>query len=171
MPGYIIHLCIAKEYMKKHDISDEKIFCDGTVYPDNKPDKNITHYSTSSSAGTNLYQFLLDKKLDSAYNQGYFLHLLADCLFYNKYFSGWKNISRELLYNDYDILNKPLLDRYNLEYIPKGVEKYFNVSKMGETIEYHYDKIVQFIEEVSNYNLEELAQEILLKKDYKFLFL
>lgn len=171
MPGYIIHLCLAKEYMRKHKKQMETSFFDGTVSPDQTNDKYKTHFLDKSTVGANLYNFLLEQKLDTVYNEGYFLHLVADCLFYNKYFSGWRKMDSKLLYNDYDILNKPLIEKYSIKYVPEGLEKYFNVSKTGETIEYHYDKVIQFIEDVSNYNLQELAEEILLRKDYKFLFL
>ena len=170
MPGYVIHLCVAKEYIIKHGIENEKDFFDGTVYPDGKKDKNITHYSgTRGSAGTNLYKFLQDKKLNSSFNEGWFLHLLSDYLFYNKYFDGWKYKDRELLYNDYDILNQSLIKKYNLTYVPPNIEKYFNTQKKGQTIEYHYDKVIKFIDDVSNYDLHELGEKIILNKDYKFL--
>ena len=34
----------------------------------------------------NLYRFLQDRQLNTSFNRGYFLHLLTDYLFYNKYF-------------------------------------------------------------------------------------
>lgn len=145
MPSYIIHLCVAKEYAKKYHVENEEQFCLGTIYPDSEENKGKTHYSEKSSAKTNLYHFLLDKKLDSSFNEGYFLHLLADCLFYNKYFSGWKTIDSQLLYRDFDILNEKLIKQYHLTTVPKEVEKYFEIKAEGKTIEYHYDKVVQFI--------------------------
>lgn len=123
----------------------KKSFSCGTIYPDSETNKGKTHYSQKSSAGTNLYYFLLDKKLNSSYNEGYFLHLLADCLFYNKYFSGWKTMDSDLLYRDFDILNQALIKQYNLTKVPKEVEKYFQIQAEGKTIEYHYDKVNKFI--------------------------
>lgn len=169
MPGYVIHLCVAKEYVKKHNVENEVKFIEGVIYPDSITLKGQTHYSEQASAETNLYKFLLDKKLDSSYNEGYFLHLLSDCVFYNKYFMGWKTIDKSLLYNDYDILNPMLIQKYNLTKAPKGLEGYFSRKQEGQTIEYHYNKVIEFIDEISNYELHEVAEKILLKKDYKFL--
>ena len=97
------------------------------------------------------------------------MHLLSDYVFYNKYFSGWKSIDSKILYNDYDILNSKLIPKYNLTVIPEGLEKYFRTDKQGQTVEYHFDKVNEFIEEVSSYELHELADKILQTKDTKFL--
>lgn len=169
MPSYVIHLCVAKKYIERFKVENENEFVQGVIYPDSVCEKWKTHYSKGDSAYTNLYEFLVYNKLNSSYNEGYFLHLLCDYLFYNKYFLGWKNIDSEILYNDYDILNSKLIQKYNLTQIPKGLEKYFGIDKEGETVEYHFDKVIKFIEEVSNYELHKLAKKILQKKDAKFL--
>lgn len=168
MPSYIVHLCLAKEYIRKHGVEDENEFMSGTIYPDSVNPKGITHYSPYWSSDTNLYQFLLDKKLDSSYQEGYFLHLLADCLFYNKYFHAWRKIEREKLMHDFDILSTKLVKQYHLTNIPEEAKKHIKLVE-GKTIEYHYDKVVKFIDEVSTYDIHKLAEEILLKKDYQFL--
>lgn len=169
MPGYIIHICVAKEYAKKHKVADENEFVEGTIYPDSIRPKGKTHYSPYDSSDTNLLNFLENKKLDSSYNEGYFLHLLADYLFYNKYFLAWKTIGADALYNDYDVLNQKLVSKYDINEVPDVVKPYFEIKKDGETVEYHFDKVVKFIEEVSNYNLHELAEQIVEKNDFKFL--
>ena len=87
MPGYVIHLAIAKEYIKKHKIEDRIEFLKGSIAPDGNQNKVESHYSIhGTSSGSNLYLYLQKNKLDNDYNKGYFLHLLADFLFYNKYF-------------------------------------------------------------------------------------
>ena len=68
MPGYVIHLCVAKEYVKKHGIKNENKFYDGTVFPDTQGEKGETHYSRKGSAETDLCAFLQDKKLDTDFN-------------------------------------------------------------------------------------------------------
>ena len=170
MPGYVIHLSIANEYMSKHKIDNKQEFMEGTVYPDDTTDKRQTHYAKTSSTDTDLYQFLIHQKLDSDFKRGWFLHLFADYLFYNHYFSEWRTISFEILYRDYDILNPVLIEKYKIDYIPKGKEKFFTCEVKGDTVAYHYEKIIQFIEDISNYNLEELAEKILRDKNTTFLF-
>ena len=168
MPSYMIHLCLAKEYTRKYKVENEDEFIEGTIYPDCVEIKGQTHYSPYYSSDTNLYEFLQDKKLDSSFNEGYFLHLLADCVFYNKYFPDHRNFERAELRRDFDILNPKLIACYKITEVPEGIEKYL-VPKEGKTVEYHYDKVLQFIEEVSNYELQELAEKILMKKDFQFL--
>lgn len=170
MPSYVIHICLAEEYARKHKVENKAEFIEGTIYPDTiKPQpKGITHYSPYWSSDTNLYEFLLDKKLDSSYNEGYFLHLLADCIFYNRYFPNHRNVERSLLRRDFDRISSKLIQKYKVEQIPEVAKKYV-IAEEGETVEYHYDKVVTFIEEVSNYDLHDLAKEILERKDYHFL--
>ena len=47
MPGFTIHIIIAKEYMKKHkgEIKDEKAFIEGCMAPDFTDDKYKSHYN------------------------------------------------------------------------------------------------------------------------------
>lgn len=168
MPSYIIHLAIAEEYAKKYGIKEREKFIAGTIFPDTVQPKKITHYSKVDSEDTNLYNFLCNKKLESSFELGHFLHLVADCIFYQKYFKDRKIKDTKILYNDYDILTDKLINKYNLQYIPEEIEKYV-VSKDGPTAEYHFDKIVKFIDEVLKYELYSLAKEILEKQDYSFL--
>ncbi len=58
--------------------------------------------------------------------------------------------------------------KYGITKTPCEVKQYL-VSQEGQTVEYHYDKVVQFIEEVSNYQLHQLAEKILQEKDFQFL--
>lgn len=168
MPSYIIHLAIAEEYAKKYGVEEREQFIAGTIYPDTVQPKTITHYSKMGSEDTNLYEFLCDKKLESSFEFGHFLHLVADCIFYQKYFPDSEKMDIKLLYNDYDILTDKIINKYNLQYIPEEIEKYV-VSKNGKTVQYHFDKIVKFIDEVLEYELHSLAKEILEKQDYTFL--
>ena len=48
MPGFTIHIIIAKEYIKKHpnEIKNEKDFIRGSISPDLTTNKNKTHYGT-----------------------------------------------------------------------------------------------------------------------------
>lgn len=168
MPSYMTHLCLAKEYIKKHSIENEEEFIRGTIYPDSVEPKGKTHYSDCYSSDTNLFHFLLDKTLDSSFDEGYFLHLLADCVFYNKYFPEHRQIERSILMNDFNILTKKLIQKYEITKVPNEVQKYIKYVE-GTTIEYHYDKVIEFIEEVSNYELHKLAEKILQEKDFSFL--
>ena len=72
MPGYVIHLAVAKEYLKKskNRNENEEEFINGVIFPDSVKDKAITHYGEKSSK-SNLYEFLKDKKsLETIYKAG-----------------------------------------------------------------------------------------------------
>jgi len=111
MPGYVIHIAIANEYIKKHKkIEVYEEFIKGNISPDLTTDKSKTHYA-KSPAYTNLKNFLDNNKIDNSFNRGKFLHLVTDYLFYNYYLDYY---SKKEMYHDYDVLNKCLIERYKL---------------------------------------------------------
>lgn len=73
MPGYVIHLSVAEEYLRKHTEQKEDYndFIEGVIFPDSVKDKSLTHYGTSSST-VNLYNFLNDKGVEEALIGGIF---------------------------------------------------------------------------------------------------
>lgn len=159
MAGYVIHLAVAKEYLRNFRIKEEKEFLRGAIAPDvlSKEDKKETHYSENGGAGVNLKEFLKHNSISTAYMQGYFLHLVVDYLFYNEYFPNAKNETRQ--YNDYDILNKELIEQYKIE-IPeeiKGVVKY----KEGKLEILDKEKVNQMIQEISKKSIKEYKKEVL----------
>ena len=111
MAGYVTHLAIAEEYLKKHkDVKEDyDEFIKGVIYPDSVTDKSLTHYGIKSSKVI-LKDFLQDNEIYNSYMRGYFLHLITDYLFYNKYLEKFTKD----IYNDYDILNKRLIEKYNV---------------------------------------------------------
>ena len=107
MPGYVIHLAIAEMYLKKHNDKKEDYneFIEGVIYPDSTKIKSETHYGDKSSE-SNLYEFLKEHELKNSFEKGYFLHLLTDYLFYNRYID---TIS-EKIYREYKAVSKNLED-------------------------------------------------------------
>lgn len=166
MAGYVIHVVIAKEYIKKHKIENEEEFINGTIFPDSVKIKGETHYSEFYSSDTNPYKFLLENKLDNFFNLGYFLHLIVDSIFYNKYFLLPNHNMAEIIHNDYDILNKKLLEKYGNIDFPEEIQQYVSI-KEGKLQFLNEEKLEKCIEEASSYDLIKLAEEILKEKDYK----
>ena len=153
MAGYVIHLAVAESYIKKHedDIKDYNRFIEGVIFPDSISDKSITHYGEKSSK-TDLKAFLEDNKIDNDYNKGYFLHLVTDYIFYNKLL---KYFSKDI-YNDYDILNEKLQKKFNVT-LPENIkDKVFY--KEGKTKVLKLENIIKFIEDVSDYKLDEIKE-------------
>lgn len=173
MPGFTIHIAVAKEYAKKHpkEIRDVDEFIEGSIAPDNISlensdiDKSTTHYGKWGKGETQTYidVFLKDTKVDmkSDYWKGYFMHLLTDHCFYNICFR--KELEEEQrthhgFYYDYDCLNKALLKKYHIE-IMENIKKYMNCIE-GKTRYLNIDKVIKFIEDMSNINLEEQVERI-----------
>lgn len=155
MPGYVIHIAVAQEYLKKHKNNENKEeFIKGTIYPDSVKDKSLTHYGPKSSKVV-LKDFLKENKIDTSFNRGYFLHLLTDYLFYNKYLDFF---SKDI-YNDYDLLNQLLIEKYDVK-IPEEVKNSVFFKEEGETKVLHKEIAEKVIEEVSEMDLDEIEKEI-----------
>ena len=155
MAGYVIHLAIAEEYLRKHkDIKEDyEEFIKGVIYPDSVTDKSLTHYGIKSSKVI-LKDFLQDNEINNSYMRGYFLHLITDYLFYNKYL---EKFSKDI-YNDYDILNKRLIEKYNVV-LPVNIQN--NVFyKEGETKILTMELAIKIIDEISDLNLNAVEKEI-----------
>lgn len=157
MPGYVIHLSVAEEYLKKH--SKEKTnyneFIEGVIFPDSVKDKSLTHYGKGSSH-VNLYKFLQDKEINNSFNRGYFLHLLTDYLFYNRYIE----VFSKDMYNDYDILNKTLIEKYNVK-LPENIKQYVFFKEGFENLKILSLPLVEnFIKDVSDMQIDDIAQKV-----------
>ena len=156
MPGYVIHLSVANRYIEKHpeEIKDHNKFIEGVISPDGVTDKSTTHYGPKSSK-VNLKLFLESNEINDDFNKGYFLHLVTDYLFYNRFLDYF---SKDI-YNDYDILNKTLEEKYNVK-IPEEVKnKVFY--KTGETKILNLESVIEFIEKTSEYKLEYIKQRVM----------
>ena len=158
MPGYVIHLAIAEMYLKKHNDKKEDYneFIEGVIYPDSTKIKSETHYGDKSSE-SNLYEFLKEHELKNSFEKGYFLHLLTDYLFYNRYID---TIS-EKIYNDYDVLNDLLIEKYKVVLPEKVKNQVF--SKNGELYILSMEILDRLMDDISNMDLDKVSEEV--KKD------
>ena len=118
MPGYMIHLAVGKVYEQNNRIKDIKAFESGIIMPDLLPDKSKSHYGKHSSRpDLNSYIAETNGNLDS-YQEGYFLHLVTDYLFYNKFLQEWNPD----IYEDYDRLNSRIMQKYGIS-IPEEIKQ------------------------------------------------
>ena len=163
MPGHVIHLAVAEEYLRNYPNRKEAKehkeyieFIHGVVFPDCEKDKSITHYGKSSSFA-NLEKFLQDKDLSTSFNRGYFMHLMTDYLFYNRCIECFS----KAIYNDYDLSNKKLMEKYKVK-LPKGVEHevFYNDGPESEMKVFTMDMICKFIEETGKLDIDEVAKEV-----------
>lgn len=158
MPGYVIHLATANEYIRKHpnEIKNKKDFFKGTIAPDEatKENKKITHYGNGSDQ-VELRKYLNANDIDSDYNKGYFLHLVTDYIFYNKILE----YTSKKIYNDYDILNKYLIEKYNIELLDEIKNKISYVD--GNLQILTKEKAEETIKIASDIKLKQIKEEIL----------
>lgn len=173
MPGYTIHIAIAKEYIKNHpnEITNKKEFYRGNIFPDLTDNKDKTHYGKWSNFNTKIHieKFISDKNVDLAKDfwKGYFLHLYSDKKFINEYFYEEFMLAKknnEKFYKDYDLLEKEIRKLYNIEKedYPKEVNleiKYKN----GELKYLKISKIQEMIKKLSKINIEDEIK--LIKKE------
>lgn len=155
MAGYVIHIAIAQEYLRKNRKKYNEEFVKGAILPDLTSDKTKTHYG-KSPAYTNLKKFLLANELTSELNKGIFLHLITDYLFYNKYLDKF---SKQHIYDDYDISNKILIDRYNVKLLDEIEDNVF--FKDGDMKILNFPLIYKLIDEISNLDLDTVKKEVM----------
>ena len=150
MPGYIIHLAIGKVYSQNYKIENLDGFEKGIVAPDIIKDKQQSHYGPNSS-NPGLSKFIQINGIWDSYNEGYFLHLVTDYLFYNKFLKRWDSS----IYNDYNKLNGKLIKKYKIK-IPKAIEKEVKFIN-GSLSVLDEKKICHFIDFVGKLNLRQIA--------------
>lgn len=155
MAGYVIHIAVAQEYLRKHNKKYNRDFILGSVLPDLTKDKSKTHYG-KSPAYTNLKKFLLSNDLSTELNKGEFIHLITDYLFYNHYLEFF---SKKDIYNDYDISNKNIIEKYNVKLLDEIKDTVF--FKEGEMKVLNFDIIYKLIDEISDFDLETVKKEVL----------
>ena len=161
MPGYVIHLAVAEEYLRKHKEKNENYndFIEGVIFPDSVKDKSLTHYGEKSSSA-NLYKFLQDKKIDTSFNRRYFLHLITDYLFYNKYIDSF---SKEI-YNDYDRLNAILIKEYGVK-LPEKIKEFVFFLNEGECKILSLKIAKKLIDDISELDLDEIEKDVIASPD------
>lgn len=156
MAGYVIHLAVGEEYIRKHpnEINNYEDFIEGVIYPDSVTDKSLTHYGPTSSQ-VNLKRFFKDKDINTDFNKGYCIHLITDYLFYNKFLTIF---SSNYIYNDYDILNKELKRKFEVKIPQKVEDKVFYTE--GETRILNLKDTIKFIEETSSNNINDIKKAV-----------
>lgn len=160
MPGYVIHLAVAKKNIELNSIKNEDEFIRGVIAPDLLKQAGLdSHYGNSSNP--NLREFLKKHNIETDYNKGYFLHLVTDYIFYNKFLDRW---SPEI-YEDYNSLNYILIKKYGL-IIPKEAQEYVKFQDKALTI-LNFDDIISFIETVGRIPINQMYKEYVGEKNYE----
>lgn len=178
MASSAMHLAIVKKYLEKNKDKnfDYKKVMAGTLYPDATNDKDKTHYTmvnrgdnnvTHLASKVDLYAFLKEHEVLDSFELGWFIHLIADYLFFSECFTEEYLLShtyeqfRSDLYFAYDCLGKYLSEKYELtiEDYENYTSEYYEGSYYQESI-FSKDLIDSFIERVSSVNIEEYIDKI-----------
>ncbi len=158
MPGYMIHLAVGTVYSKNNKIEDLKSFNKGIIDPDLLGgDKQKTHYGLDS-AHPGLNKYINSNGMQDSYQEGYFLHLLTDYLFYNKFLTTFSTD----IYDDYDRLNLKIKEKYKIK-IPEEVQDVVKF-KEGRLTVLEEEKLYKFIESVGKINV----RDIISKRDIDY---
>lgn len=151
MPGYTIHLAVGKIYSKNNEIQNIESFIKGIIAPDQAEDKKLSHYGPCSSK-PNLQKYINENELSDSFNEGYFLHLLTDKLFYNKFLKKWN----KSIYDDYDKLNKKIIEKYEIN-VPKEIQKDIGY-KEGKLDILDEKTLYEFIENVGRIDIRSIIK-------------
>lgn len=150
MPGYVIHLAVGKIYSQNNRIQDLISFEKGIIEPDLLPNKEKSHFGPFSSQ-PGLDTFIQEKGVTTSFNEGYFLHLVTDYLFYNKFLKEWSSS----IYQDYNILNGIIMKKYGVV-LPDSVKEKvkFNNGKLSIL---DFDSMSEFIETVGKLDIRNIV--------------
>lgn len=157
MPGYVIHLAVGNVYSQNNKIQNITNFEKGIIAPDLAPDKIKSHYGQhSSEPALNKYIQINGNNLNN-YQEGYFLHLVTDYLFYNKFLTLWN----PTIYEDYDILNSRIMKKYKVV-IPEKIKNIVQF-KDGNLSILNESDIYNFIDSVGKIDIRQI---IITKENY-----
>lgn len=164
MPGYVIHLAIANKHLEKFKEENKDDFIRGSIAPDFTSEKSDTHYG-KNPAYTNLALFLSKNKVETSFERGFFYHLITDYLFYNHFL---ERREKHVLHNDYDKLNNKLIEKYNIKLLDEVKNLVFHVDGEPEILK--YDTICEFIEKISEIDINKVEEEVKNKEEKWLIF-
>lgn len=170
MPSMSGHMAIAKKVSEILNINDRE-FYKGNLLPDLYQDKTKSHYKIQGTFYLIPDIKRVEKELDlkDIKNLGYLTHLLLDLHYLEDFLTPRFDhdvFLDKALYNDYDILNKDVVEYFKLdrEYITESMKdfsedivpnkldlnlKCLYFDKEGETKYLKKDEYIKFLEDVS----------------------
>lgn len=185
MASFNIHLSIAHKYIEKNNIKEKNDFLRGSIAPDLEKDDKKSHYCGYRNKNdiinnlenkVLLINYLKENEIKNIYDRGVFLHLITDYLFFNTFFEKdyllkitYEDFCKDLYYS-YSHTNKYLKEKYKIEdekyckEIEDNIKKDQQEKNMDDSIRRNilpYKKLDEFIEKVSNINLNQYKKEIL----------
>lgn len=180
MPSMAVHLAVGAEFLKYNKTKDKKSFRQGILKPDllgliSQEQKEIAHYTDKKTPNmtlkercqtkVNLLRYLQDKKIDSDFELGYYVHLVTDFYFFNYFlFSpnhkkiNEPNVDLSELYVDYEKIAKDMEIRFNVD---NSDTPWAGKYAEGEPVFFSKNEIFEFVEKCSKLNVLLLRDKIL----------
>ena len=165
MPSISAHMAIAKKVSEQLNICDS-YFIKGNLLPDLYDNKQKSHYKIPGKKYMipNIDEVINKLDLKDKINLGYLTHLLLDKYYLEEYLTNidFDVFKEENIYEDYDILNKDIIKKFNLDinYIEECINDYpLNIN--NHKLEYNIECL--------NKNLEGNLK--ILDKETFFIFL
>ena len=184
MASTAIHIAVAQEWAKKHKVKNLDDFVFGAVAPDLFDklygNKN-THYSNLKAGLTlkeyycnkvNLNSYVKNNNITSDFDKGYFLHLVVDYFFYNKfidlnYVEKVGTQFKNELYDTYDAVEYFVNVKYKVNYnnFHKEMEYYKNKYEKSlpmkvENQIFKNEEIFDFIDNMAKLDLDKIYNDI-----------
>lgn len=182
MPNMSAHMAIAKRVSDALKINSDD-FYKGNLLPDLYKDKIKSHYKIQGKIYLipDINKVINSLDFNSKKNLGILCHLLLDKYFFDEYLPSifdkdiFNSDDSKVIYKDYDILNKDIVEYFNLDvdYITKTLSNFeedieqdkleLNISclrKVENGTTYYLDKddFIKFLDEVSNKILGEVKK-------------
>lgn len=177
-----LHLLVAKEYCKKHNIVDDSIYLAGAIYPDIQEDKVASHFGVKIKPKS--IRDALDSKIDikavlenldlnDEFHRAIFLHLLTDYIYYNYLYNEELekvSIMQVLadINNDSGVMTAEILKEHNVEVPYEYSYLLEEKENSGEYKLFNGDRLGVFVDLISSSDLGSIKKE-LLQDNQKFI--
>jgi hypothetical protein len=180
MPGVVIHLAVAKEYLKKQSLTDKMRLFEGSLAPDDAENPATTHHSSLDfhndalsflNGKINIYETLSNFDLNTDYGRGYFLHLITDYEYYNlvkrqrDYSCMPYRELKDSLHHDYNVTTSHFKEKYDIV-LPDYLKR-FDSELEGDPVALSLEQYDDFVKRMGEINLEEYYRALLNEKPNK----
>ena len=184
MPNVSAHIGCALKVKERLNIKDDR-FILGALLPDIiDDDKRKTHFKIRGKEYLipNLEYYKNNFDIKNPQNCGYFFHLYLDYYFLEEYLyennKGTDVFYGSTLYNDYDIINKSLVDHFKIDipYVENTLIKYSNnkvsrrkldnnirclkLNEKGNTNYIYINKFIPFLDKIVDKFINEYKDKI-----------
>ena len=177
-----LHILIAEQYCKEHNIHNTKPYLEGAILPDIQADKVSSHFGKkirptslkeALEAKIDIKECINSLNFNDETQRGIFLHLLTDYIYYNfLYEEKFESISLPTILasiaNDASVMTKEITKKHNISLPEKYHQLIQPKEDCGKYLLFKGDKLNNFIKLVSSLQIDD-AKKSILKNEKDFL--